>query len=369
MGIKTSYSQNNMYIQCPKHWHIAYREGYEAVSEGASTYFGSAIDAAVSDMLDGKPNWLDVFYNKWKKSYNYGKSTVIFDNPDINYSYKDFDADLFTANHLSDLVKWANQLGFNVNNNATEAVQLYKDIASKKKNPFKTPSKVEMQYFNRASWLGLKAKGEILLDAFNKQFYPKIKRVLSTQTKAQIQDPNTGDIISGVIDMVLEIEGYHKPIIFDLKTASQPYKQEDIDLTQQLTLYAAMKSEEYNTDLVGYIVLSKNIQKDSVSTCKSCGNIKNSSHRTCNAILAGDSRCGGEWDEKVVPKPEIQVMVEQKTVDQINDLLIDYGNIIHAMKQEVIYKNTDKCNNWYGGKCAFYGICHKNDYSEVRKKK
>jgi len=368
MSVKTSYSQNSTYIQCPKHWYIAYKEGYEAISEGASTYFGSAIDSAVSDMLEGKSTWLDTFYDKWKKSYNYGKATVIFDNPNINYSYKDFDQDLLTSSHLNDLVKWANQLGFNVRD-ATEAVQLYKNIASKKKNPFKKPSKLEMQYFNRASWLGLKAKGEILLEAFHKQFYPKIKKVLATQIRAQIQDPNTGDIISGVIDMVLEIEGHNKPIIFDLKTASQPYKQEEIDLTQQLTLYSAMKSQEFNTDLVGYIVLSKNIQKDSISTCKKCGNIKNSSHRTCNAILSDDSRCGGEWDEKIVPKPEIQVMIEQKTLDQINNLLIDYGNIIYAMKNEVVYKNTDKCNNWYGSRCPFYGICHKNDYSEVRKKK
>ncbi len=225
-----------------------------------------------------------------------------------------------------------------------------------------------MTFYNRMCWLSMKRKGKILLNSFHQQFLPKVKRVISTQGRAQIQDPNTGDTITGFIDMVLEIDGYDKPIIFDLKTAANPYSQQDIDLTQQLTLYAAMKGQEYNTDLVGYVVLSKNIQKSTVNTCKSCGHTKNSSHHTCNNIVGG-KRCGGEWDEKVVLEPQVQVLVEKKDPNQINDLLMDYGNIILAMKQEIVYKNTSKCNNWYGSQCPFYGVCHKNDYTGLTNKK
>lgn len=369
MGIKTSYSQNSTYTQCSKHWHLLYKEGWEGTNEGASTYFGSAIDAGVSAMLDGNQDWLQVFYDRWNKSWNFGKSVVIFDNPDIIYSYKDFDADILEDKDIQTLDTWSQQLKLGSKSSKAECVALYKHIASKKKNPYKTPSKDELLFFNRASWLSMKRKGKLLLNAFHEQFFPKIKKVLATQQRAQIQDPNTGDTITGFIDMVLEIEGYDKPIIFDLKTAALPYSQQDIDLTQQLTLYSAMKSQEYKTDLVGYVVLCKNIPKDTVSTCKTCGNIKNSQHKTCNALIANGKRCNGDWDEKIVPRPEVQVLVEKKDSAQINDLLLDYGNIILAMKQEIVFKNTNKCTNWYGGICSFYDACHKGDYSKLVKKK
>lgn len=369
MSIKTSYSQNSTYTQCPKHWHMIYREGWEGSSEGASTYFGSAIDAGVSAMLDGDPDWIKVFYDRWNKSWNFGKSVVIFDNPEIIYSYKDFDGEVLEDKDFQTLDTWAQQLNLGSKPTKSDCLALYKEIASKKKNPYKTPTKNEMAFFNRVSWLSMKRKGKLLLQAFNTQFFPKIKRVLSTQQRAQIQDPNTGDTITGFIDMVLEIEGYDKPIIFDLKTAGQPYTQQDIDLTQQLTLYSAMKSGDYNTDLVGYVVLCKNIPKEILSTCKTCKNIKNSAHKTCNALDSNGKRCNGDWDEKIIPKPVVQVLVEKKDANQINDLLIDYGNIILAMKQDIVYKNTNKCTNWYGGICSFYDACHKGDYSKLVKKK
>ncbi len=378
MGIKTSYSQNNTYIACPKHWHLLYKEGLEGTTEGASTYFGSAIDAGVSAMLEGNPDWLKVFYDRWNKSWNFGKSTVIFDNPEIIYGYKDFDGDILEDKDFNDILAWAIQLNIGGkavlfgNTNTVpkqELIELYKGIADKKKNPYKSPTPDELTFFNRCSWLSMKRKGKLLLNAFHTQFFPKIKRVIATQQKAQIQDPSTGDTITGFIDMVLEIDGYDKPIIFDLKTAAWPYKQEDIDLTQQLTLYSAMKSGEYNTDLVGYVVLCKNIPKTTTSTCKVCGNVKTGRHATCEAINAQGARCNGEWDTKMVPKPEVQVLVEKKEIPQIEDLLIDYGNIILAMKQEIVYKNTSKCTNWYGGICPYYNLCHKGDRTGLVSKK
>lgn len=369
MAVKTSYSQNNTYKDCPKHWYMLYKEGWEGKIEGSSLYFGSAIDAGVTAMLDGQPDWLQVFYDRWNKSWNFGKSVVIFDNADITYGYKDFDEYVLEDKDFQTLDTWAQQLNLGTKPTKEECIALFKDIAAKKKNPYKNPTANEMIFYNRASWLSMKRKGKILLNSFHTQFFPKIKRVIATQQRAQIQDPHTGDTITGFIDMVLEIDGYDKPIIFDLKTAGQPYSQQDIDLTQQLTLYSAMKSGDYNTDLVGYVVLCKNIPKDTVSTCKTCGNIKNSSHKTCNALDANGKRCGGDWDEKTVPKPEVQVLVEKKDVNQINDLLIDYGNIILAMKQEIVYKNTSKCTNWYGGICPYFNACHKNDYSGLVNKK
>lgn len=371
MAIKTSHSQNNTYIACPTHWDMSYNQGYSNPIEGASTYFGSAVDAAVGDMLEGKQDWLKTFYDRWNKSWSFGKSTQIFDNPDIIYGHKDFDVHVLEAKDYPQLELWAKQLNLIASNSTPtplELVDLYKTCAEIKKNPFKNITPDQLTYFNRASWLSMKRKGKLLLNAFHTQFYPKVKRVLATQQRATIKDDVSGDAITGFIDMVLEIDGYDKPIIFDLKTAGMPYSQEDIDLTQQLTLYAAMKGNEYNTDLVGFVVLCKNIPKKSVHTCDSCGHIKTGRHKTCDNVINGN-RCGGNWTETVTPEPVVQVMIEKKTPQQIQMLLSDIGNIILAMKSGIVYKNTSKCNDWYGARCPFYNACHNNDYSGLVKRK
>ncbi len=368
--MQTSHSKNSMYISCPQAWDMSYNQKWEGINEGASLYFGSAIDTAVMEMLQGKPDWLITFYDRWNKAYSFGKATKVFDNPDIMYAHKDFDIDVLEDKDIPVIEQWAQQLNLlatGVTLNRNDVASLHGTISKKKKNPYLTVTPDEMIMFNRLSWLSMKRKGKILLESFNTQFMPKVKKVLSTQQRASINDPNTGDSIIGYVDMILEIEGYSKPVIFDLKTAGQPYKQEDIDLTQQLTLYAAMKGQEFNTDLVGYVVLCKNIPKKYVSTCKNCGNVKTGKHKTCEALVAG-KRCGGEWNEVVTCAPEVQVLVQKKTPQQINELLLDIGNIILAMKNNIVYKNVSKCTNWYGSLCPFYGACHKNDYSGLRKK-
>lgn len=370
MSVKISYSQANTYITCPQAWAHQYVNKWENPIEGSSTYFGSAIDAAVGEMLEGKQDWLKTFYDRWNKSWSFGKSTQIFDNPDIVFGHKDFDQYVLEPKDYPQLEIWAKQLNLLPSTTVPtpdELVQLYKQCSDAKKNPYKHITKDQLIYFNRASWLSMKRKGKVLLEAFKVQFYPKVKKVLATQQRATIKDQVTGDSITGFIDFVVELEGFDKPIILDLKTASMPYNQQDIDLTQQLVIYSAMKGAEYNTDLVGYVVLCKNIPKNSVFTCTSCGHVKTGRHKTCDNVINGN-RCGGSWLETVTPEPVVQILIEQKTQEQINAVLSDYGNIIFAMKNGIVYKNTSKCANMYGAPCQFYDLCHKGDSSGLRKR-
>ena len=371
MSFKTSYSQNSTYANCPKHWDFSYNKRIKSSTESASLYFGSAIDAAVMALLEGKPDYINIFKDRWHKAFQYGKATPIFDNPNIVYSYNDFDEHVLEPKDKDTLLLWAAELQVGDSENT---IELIKSIAKSKKNPFKQPTAAETRLFNRANWLSLKRKGVILLESFKNQFYPKITKVIATQRYASIKDDSTGDSITGVIDMVLEIEGHTKPIIFDLKTASQPYTQDQIDLTEQLTLYSAMKSQDWNTDLVGYVVLSKNIPKQIEYFCAKCGHSKLGKHKTCDNKVPVDGsasklvRCDGEWKPKVVLNPEVQVLVEQKTSKQVNDLLEDYSNIIVAMKNRIVYRNTSKCNSWYGGPCPYKNLCWKGSMDGLVKK-
>jgi hypothetical protein len=380
--LRTSYSQHNTYIKCPEHWHKSYVERYKSPIEGASMYFGTAVDTAVETMLMKTGDPYQVFEDYWRRSFNFGKATQVFDNDNITYGYKDFDKDVLTPQDTTQMGIWAQTLGLSKTVlKGDKSIELFDKIVKKKKNPYKNPSKDEMKYFNRSSWLSMKRKGDILLKSFEEQFLPKVKNVIAVQKRADIVDPATGDSVVGYIDMILEIEGYDKPIIFDLKTASRPYSQEQLDFSEQLTLYCAMKgqyaldrSDFVDTDLVGYVVLCKEINKDKEAHCKTCGHLRSGRHRTCDAMYTDpndktkQTRCGGEWEETVALAPHVQVMVARKTQDQVDILLQDIAAIIAGMKNGIIYKNTSNCTNWYGNKCPFFDACHKNDYSKLIKK-
>ncbi len=372
MSFKSSYSQNSTYISCPKFWYNSYVLKLKGLTEGASLYFGSAMDAAVESMLKNEPNYMNRFHARWHTAMSNGKPKQLFDADDIIFGYNDFDESLLDKHGDTPIMEdWAKQLGLIPQTETPDfqkLVGLYRETVKLKKNSYRAPTDEQIKYYNRLSWLSMNHKGRILITAFRDQFYPKIKKVISTQNFCNIKDPSTGDSIVGVIDMVLEIEGYDKPIIFDLKTAAMPYTQDQIELTDQLTLYAGMKGADYQTNLVGYVVLCKNIPKDIVAYCNKCNGTRNGRHKTCDALSSSGDRCHGNWIETKVPKPVVQVLVESKTPEQINDLFQDISNIMVAMKNSVIFKNTSKCNNWYGSKCQYYDLCHKNDPTGLVKK-
>lgn len=365
MAFRTSFSQNSMYTNCSKAWDWQYNHKIRSEVEGASLYFGTAVDSAIMAMLEGKTDYIAIFKDKWKRAYQYGKATQIFDNDAIVFGHADFDEHVLKDKDKDQLLLWAAELNLG---DGPDAVELFKEISKSKKNPYKTTSDAELKFFRRACWLSLKRKGEILINSFKEQFYPRIIKVLATQKYAKIEDPHTGDVISGYVDMILEIEGETKPVIFDLKTAAQPYDQEAIEVTQQLTLYRSMLGTEFNTDRVGYVVLCKNIPKESEGYCKECGYKKDGRHKTCNNTVGPDNvRCEGEWLEKKILKPVVQVLVESKSIGQVEDLLQDYSAIVHGMKSKVVFKNTSKCSSWYGGDCPYKKLCWKGSMQGLKK--
>lgn len=373
----TSYSQSNTYKECPRHWFNKYVEKWETPEEGASLPFGTAFDAAVSAILDGRSDYVEVFNKKWYSTTNRkNEISPIFDSTTVTYSYNDFDEHVLKSEDLVQLDQWVKEL--KLDKLSDNSIDIYKEIAKRKKNPYKTVNENQLKFFNRASWLSLKRKAEILLKAFVEQFMPMVEDVLAVQKHAYLKDETTGDAVTGYLDFVLKIKGRDKPVIFDLKTAASPYKQEQINNSDQLTLYAAIEGENFKTDDVGYVVCVKNIKKNTVGYCKKCGNKKVGQWKTCNNMLskteAGellygkDYRCNGEWENKVELEPEIQVLIESKTEKQMTEVLLDQGNILEAMKRQIVYKNTSKCNSWYGGRCPYYNLCYNDDTTGLRKK-
>jgi PD-(D/E)XK nuclease superfamily len=372
MAHKTSHSQNNDYIACPQYWSHKYQGGWRSMTEGSSLYFGTAIDTAATEMLLGNKNYLDKFHEKWDSQTNDGKVIQIFDNTAITFAHKDFDSEVLEAGDFKDLEAWAKQLNLMPAASTPtnlELVQLFRDASKAKGSPYLKFTDDQFKYFNRCCWLSLKRKGKIMLKALEEQFLPKVKKVLATQKRSKVEDAVTGDQVVGYIDMIVELEGYDKPVILDLKTSSFPYDQSQLDLSPQLTIYAAMEAKNYNTDLVGYVILNKNIPKLETAYCKTCGYKRLTRHKTCDNLMPNGDRCHGDWLESKIPNLQVQVMIDKKSQDKINSQLLDAGAIIQAMKLGIVYKNTSKCEDWYGGKCGYFNLCHKNDSSGLTKRK
>lgn len=375
--MKTSYSQSNTYKDCSQHWHYRYVDKIQTEDSGASTFFGSAVDGAIIDMLEHpEKNCYKTFESLWTAGRDFkGKPTQIFDNNKINFAHADYDKDVIDAFKDEDgpvLHKWIEEL--KLTHLGTDYDVVYAAVAKAKKNPYKRLPDSYLTYFNRASWLSMYRKGLLLIESFEKQFLPKIEKVLAVQKHSSIKDETVGDSITGYIDMVLKLHGHERPIIFDLKTAARPYSQDQIEHSEQLTIYLAMEGQRFNTDMVGYIVLSKAINKDIEAYCKKCNYKKDGRHRSCNNMVNDIEpdkkpvRCDGEWNETVVLKPEVQVMIARKTDAQVNHVMEDQSNIIVGMKNGVVYKNTSKCMNWYGNKCPYYDLCHKGSDAGLIKK-
>lgn len=253
----------------------------------------------------------------------------------------------------------------------------YAECAKAKRNKYKRIPAKQLTFFNRMSWLSMYYKGMLLIEAFHTQFFPKIETVLAVQKHGFLKDEETGDSITGYIDMILKLKNIERPIIFDLKTAARPYTDDQIEHSEQLTIYLAMEGQRFNTDQVGYVVLSKAINKETEAFCNSCGHKRDGRHKTCNNevthtkelspedIAAGiiakstTGRCTGSWNETVVLKPQVQVLIRGKNDKQIEDVLESQSNIIVGMKNRVVYRNTSKCENWYGNRCPFFDLCHK----------
>lgn len=306
------------------------------------------------DLLSGKTDWKQKFYDRWKVGYVDSKAIDVFDNEDVVFANADFDELVLEETDLVLMKSWVKELG--LEGLGSDPVTVFKEVLKVKKNPYKQNKDNELAYFRKASWVALNRKGGILLDSFHTQFYPKIEHVYSTQTRCNLTDPHTGDSIVGVIDMIVKVKGYDKPIIIDLKTATQPYSLEQAAISDQLTTYVALKGQEYSTNLTGYVVLIKNIPRETISHCRSCGSKKDSKHKTCSQEING-VRCKGEWGNTVTLKPEVQFLVESRSQFAVESLLQDYGSSLLAMKNEIHYRNSEQCSNWFGKPCIYKKLC------------
>lgn len=292
--IKVSHSAYKKYLTCPAMYNLHYNEKLRPVGSTTALKFGSAMDEALNELLVGTKDPLEVFKDNFKFE----------DMDDVEFHKNDYDDNLFTAE------------------------QRYK---------------LDGQSYEYKAWASLRVKGRMLLEAYINEVYPNVIKVHSVQRELEGR--------RGFIDAVMDYEGYGK-VLFDHKTASQPFKPDAIAGDTQLALYAG----DTGIKKVGFIVLNKKILYK--KTCLKCGAQNSSTHKTCN-VTKNKKRCHGEFNYEA--KANIQVMIETLKPRQMEIVKESISQVEIGIKNEFYPMNLGNCRSYYGKNCPYLNYCLHKD--------
>ena len=173
------------------------------------------------------------------------------------------------------------------------------------------------------SWASLQRKGEMLIEAYYRDIFPKIKKVIAVQKYFSIVN-EADDEINGFIDLICEWED-GRLIMPDHKTTSMTYP-EDAVLTEQYgkqtALYYEALKDEYPIDGVGFFVLEKKMRKKE-------------------------------------PRARTQIILDKPPEELIQKTFDEFDNVAYNIKQGNFPCNAPKCDI-YGQSCCYKKYCASN---------
>lgn len=366
--MKISNTQRSLYLQCGRKYFYRYKKKMRPRAKGSALFFGSAFDQASDILLHQRDlqSAKDRFAELWMAHEQ---------NLSCKFSKTDLDVRLYEQSDLAKLEAAAGNLNHSKAkgefDNHGDVVILIKDIKKLKEQSFtRDLTDEEERFLHYATILSMLRKGYLMLESFYINILPKISRVISTQTKVDIQD-GVGNEITGYIDLLCEMENFELPngrilaagdlVVADVKTASVTYweKLDKIEESDQLDGYLCSPQVQsiQATNLVSYMAISKQVSKNEKSFCKSCGHEKVSSHKKCNAEIDG-KRCNGEWKEDVTYFCESKIVIAERNLQEASQIYVDYDHIVRAIQAEIFPRNRENCDA-YGQICEYKDICGK----------
>lgn len=363
MNTKLSHSQTAKYQQCPKSYQYHYIDKLRSNVTSAALLFGSALDSALNVvLLNDVDNQAEVDFEKaFTNGDINGVRVYIPTSTQVVYANNDFDADLLSQEDYS---KASEILGGKYGTQASDILENYKTLKDKKSQ--KGLSGDDLIFHNYLNWLCARQKGLLMLAAYRKKVIPKITKVHEVQKYVSLTN-ESGDSIIGYVDLIADIKG-HGTVILDNKTSAREYAEDSVLTSPQLALYMHALHEQYQTRKAGYIVLRKNIMKNRKKVCNTCGyDGSGARHKTCSNVVNG-VRCVGEWVETFDFDIFIQFIIDE-IPEQTESIVLENTDIINeAIKTGIFPRNLNTCNNYYGGKCAYFDLCYKNKPTGLIKK-
>jgi len=359
--VRLSHSAVNKYLGCPREYELAYLHRFVSKYQSSALLFGSSFDAASEHYVINKDfdAALKVFNDTWTIQQINKVETDLRLLLTLNYSNRDIDLDLLEA---EDFVSINDICGKGASFKIDETIE------KKKAKTFQFLKKKEKELINYTSWLCLKRKGFLMLSEAKRIIDENMIELLGTQVKVELEN-SEGDSSIGYADLVVRWKGYDKPIVMDFKTSSPDYKADSVRTSPQLSGYVLGLSEQFeNTDLGGYIVLNKNILKNKIKICKSCGNNgSGKTHRKCDT-MTGKERCNGEWEETFTRSVKSQVIIDKVSQEFTKQTLDNYDLVCNSIKAEEFPQNFGSCIRYGVQKCDFWKICNEGSFEDVIKK-
>lgn len=383
MAVKISNSGINQWTTCPKSYEIKYINKIHPKYRGSALFFGSAIDATLNFVLaeykkiNDNAKLIDaaikIFDTQWEQQEDRYFGTIdLPKNEFILYSKYDFDVDMLEKSDWSELYALSD-----------EPIEKFNHIADTLKHTdFSELSSENRMFYNFCNWLALKRKARHMIHAYVADLLPNIEEVLEVQMNLDTED-DSGNKLTGVADFVCKLKPgvYGKvtlmeaeTVIPDNKTSSMDYDEDSVETSAQLTKYKVILNEKhgYNITKGAYFVIGKKFKKEKTKTCKSCGHISSGSHKTCDAMLGGVKRCGGEWNivtRIIVPT---QIIVQEIPEIFTNIVMENVDAIVKVIAAGAFPRNFNACSNQFGKPCQYFNYCHKNsmqDLVQVKDKK
>ncbi len=211
--MQLSFSACQKYLLSPRSWFLHYMLRLRPIEQGSALAFGSAVDDALNVLLaaplNRSPKTLEQAKDKFTAEWaSHGTAN-------IKYSKADLDEGL-----LKNFPEWSS--------------------------------------INR-SWLSLREKGLLLLEAYAEQVVPRIKEVIAVQEEISLVN-EVGDSFTGIVDLIVKWED-DRIILFDNKTSSVKYPDDAVQTSGQLGTYYEAVKEKYGIEACGYIIIPKQIRK------------------------------------------------------------------------------------------------------------
>lgn len=366
--LKLSNSQRDLYLQCPKRYYYRYIKKMRPRAKGSALFFGGAFDHAVEGLLEHKDlsKAKQAFTERWMAQES---------NTNCKFGKNDYVEKIMLDEDVQRLLSCVDNLNKSKPKDDFEqhgnVLKLVVDIKKMGENGYtRDLTREEELFVHFANVLSMNRKAHLMLESFNTHILPHITRVIGTQVEIDVAHPE-GHKITGFIDLLCTMEGFTLPngrvltaedvVVADVKSAGAAYwaKLDDLTNSDQLDLYLASPQVQQikPTNLIAYFATSKQISTHEESVCKSCGNLKKSSHKTCNAEIDG-KRCNGEWDVRQTYYCESKIVIGERNLQEAELVLNDLDDVLHGVLNAVFPRNRNSCEA-YGGYCEYLSVCGK----------
>lgn len=297
---KLSHSSISKYLECPRKYRHHYIERIRPIKTKSALIFGSCLDKGLNALHEGGT----IEYAKALFTLEWLKYK---DDPNIVYSKSDLDKELLAYYKMTDL---------------------------------------------NDSWNSIQLKAFLMLEACVREVLPLIKKHVAVQKPVSFKNSD-GDEVHGFLDIIIESqEG--KIYLMDNKSSSVTYEADSPKKSQQLVIYYYIEKDQMKIDEVGFFVYNKKINLNKVKTCKKCGTINTSSHKTCNN---GTPRCNGEFDITYNPRAEVDMVTNVPEESDEDRVIADIDKANQGITNQEFEPNFNSCETKFG-KCEYYNLCH-----------